>query len=153
MNFSPKAYSGSGFVPIGQADGRTDKRDESCSRRSQRTVKLTLRLRSWSCSWHKCRPFQNISQNTTTYYIIATSGLHVSTLSSHPQALQRTDPRISKCIVHSGIPSAYKMWCNYYNSATYSVNWLVFITEMKSVYSAVRTRSLNKAVCASSLKG
>jgi len=29
---------------------------------------------------------------------------------------------------------------------------LVFITEMKSVYSAVRTGSLNKSVCASSLK-
>ena len=37
--------------------------------------------------------------------------------------------------------------------ATYSINWLVFITEMKSVYSAVRTGSLNKAVCTSSLKG
>ena len=30
---------------------------------------------------------------------------------------------------------------------------MVFITEMKSVYSAVQTESLNKAVCASSLKG
>jgi len=30
---------------------------------------------------------------------------------------------------------------------------LVFITEMKSVYSVVRTGSLNKAVCASSVKG
>jgi len=30
---------------------------------------------------------------------------------------------------------------------------LVFITEMKSVYSAVRTGSLNKAVCVSSVKG
>jgi hypothetical protein len=30
---------------------------------------------------------------------------------------------------------------------------LVFITEMESVYSAVRTGSLNKVVCASSLKG
>ena len=29
--------------------------------------------------------------------------------------------------------------------ATYSINWLVFIIEMKSVYSAVRTGSLNKA--------
>ena len=37
--------------------------------------------------------------------------------------------------------------------APYNINWLVFITEMKSVYSAVRTGSLNKAVCASSLKG
>jgi hypothetical protein len=34
---------------------------------------------------------------------------------------------------------------------TYSVNWLIFITEMKSVYSAVRTGPLNKAVCALSL--
>ena len=30
---------------------------------------------------------------------------------------------------------------------------MVFITEMKSVYCAVRNRVLNKAVCASSLKG
>jgi len=30
---------------------------------------------------------------------------------------------------------------------------LVFITEMKSVYSAVRTGSLDKAVCASSVRG
>ena len=36
--------------------------------------------------------------------------------------------------------------------ATCSINWLVFITEMKSVYCAVRTGSLNKAVCTSSLK-
>jgi hypothetical protein len=35
----------------------------------------------------------------------------------------------------------------------YNINWLVFITKMKSVYCAVRTASLNKAVCASSLKG
>ena len=34
---------------------------------------------------------------------------------------------------------------------TYSINWLVFITEMKSVYCAVRTGHLTKAVCASSL--
>ena len=37
--------------------------------------------------------------------------------------------------------------------ATYSIKWLVFITEMKSVYSAVRSGSLNEAVCASSVKG
>ena len=36
--------------------------------------------------------------------------------------------------------------------ATCSINWLVFITEMKSVYSAVRTGALNAAVCASYLK-
>jgi len=36
--------------------------------------------------------------------------------------------------------------------ATYSIKSLVFITEMKSVYSTVRIGSLNTAVCASSLK-
>jgi len=40
------------------------------------------------------------------------------------------------------------IWEQTATSATYSINWLVFITELKSVYSAVRTGSLNKAVCA-----
>jgi hypothetical protein len=44
------------------------------------------------------------------------------------------------------------IWEQIATCATYSINWLVFITEMKSVYSAVRTWSFNKAVCASSLK-
>jgi hypothetical protein len=45
------------------------------------------------------------------------------------------------------------IWEQTATCATNSINWLVFITEIKSVYSAVRTGSLNKAVCASSLKG
>ena len=45
------------------------------------------------------------------------------------------------------------IWEETATCATYSISWLVFITEMKSVYSAVRTGSLNKAVCASYLKG
>ena len=45
------------------------------------------------------------------------------------------------------------IWEQTASCATYSINWLVFITEMKSVYCAVRTEFLNKAVCASSLKG
>ena len=44
------------------------------------------------------------------------------------------------------------IWEQTASCATYSLNWLVFITEMKSVYSAVRTGSLNTAVCASSIK-
>jgi len=42
------------------------------------------------------------------------------------------------------------IWKQTATGATYIINWLVFITEMKSVYCAVRTGSLNKAVCASS---
>ena len=45
------------------------------------------------------------------------------------------------------------IWEQTATCATYSINWLVFITEMKSVYCAVRTGSLTKAVCASYLKG
>jgi len=45
------------------------------------------------------------------------------------------------------------IWEQTATCATYSINWLVFITEMNSVYSAVRTGSLNKTVCASSLNG
>jgi hypothetical protein len=37
--------------------------------------------------------------------------------------------------------------------APHSINWLLFITEINSVYCAVRTGNLNKVVCASSLKG
>ena len=44
------------------------------------------------------------------------------------------------------------IWEQTATCATYAINWLVFITEMKSVYSAVRTGSLNKAVWVSWLK-
>jgi hypothetical protein len=37
--------------------------------------------------------------------------------------------------------------------ALYIINWLVFITVVESVHSAVRTDSLYKADCVSSLKG
>jgi hypothetical protein len=36
--------------------------------------------------------------------------------------------------------------------ALYNLNWLVFITEMKRVYCAVRTGCLNKTVYVPSLK-
>ena len=45
------------------------------------------------------------------------------------------------------------IWEQTSTCATYSINWLVFTTEMKSVYCAVRTGYLNKAVCASYSKG
>jgi hypothetical protein len=45
------------------------------------------------------------------------------------------------------------IWEKTATCATYIINWLVFITDMKSVYCAVRNGSLNKAVCHSSFKG
>jgi hypothetical protein len=43
------------------------------------------------------------------------------------------------------------MFCIYLKTNT--INWLIFITEIKSVYSEVRTETLNKAVCTSAVKG
>jgi len=45
------------------------------------------------------------------------------------------------------------IWEQTATCATYSISWLVFTTEMKSVYCAVRIAVLNQAVCASSFKG
>ena len=59
----------------------------------------------------------------------------------------------SSCSAHTIFMCFVIIWEQTTTFATYSINWLVFITEMKSVYSAVRTGSLNKAACASSLKG
>ena len=66
---------------------------------------------------------------------------------------------------HQGLTFKNSTWCSLCvecfvriseQTATfvlYIINWLVFITVVESVYSTVRTESLNKAVCASSLKG
>ena len=48
---------------------------------------------------------------------------------------------------HTVFMSFIFIWEQTATCATYSINWLVFQAEMKSVYSAVRTGSLNKAVC------
>ena len=45
------------------------------------------------------------------------------------------------------------IWEQTATCAIYIINWLVFTTEMKRVYCAVRTGSLTTAVCASYLKG
>ena len=45
------------------------------------------------------------------------------------------------------------IWEQTATCTTYIINWLGFITEIKSVSCAVRTGSLNKAICASSLNG
>ena len=55
------------------------------------------------------------------------------------------------------LPTLYFMcfvfiWEQTVTCGTYNINWLVFMTEMKSVYCAVRTGSLNKAVYALFLK-
>jgi hypothetical protein len=65
---------------------------------------------------------------------------------------------VTRCINKFNIQKLYALLTLYLcvvwtaTCATYSIKWLVFITKMKSVYSAVRTGPLNKAFCAPSLK-
>ena len=54
---------------------------------------------------------------------------------------------------HSVFTCFVWIWEQTATCATYSINWLVFISETMCVFCAVRTGSLNKAVCASYLKG
>jgi hypothetical protein len=49
---------------------------------------------------------------------------------------------------HTVFMSFVFIWEQTATCATYIISWLVFITQMKSFYCAVRTVSLNKAVCA-----
>jgi hypothetical protein len=65
---------------------------------------------------------------------------------------QCTNSRIV-CSAHTVFMCFLFTWEQTATCATYIINWLVFITESKSVYSAVRTGPLNKVVCSSSLKG
>ena len=83
----------------------------------------------------------------------------------HVRSVEISTSKPTGCLMHQQfniqqlypLPTLYLcfvfIWEQTATCATYSINWLVFITEMKSVYSAVRTGSLNKAVCASSLNG
>ena len=65
----------------------------------------------------------------------------------HQQVQQSTTVRSA----HTVFMCFVFIWEQTATCATWTIKWLVFVTEMKSVYSAVRTGSLNEEVCASSL--
>jgi hypothetical protein len=97
----------------------------------------------------------NVSQSPVTSFHLGVS-IFLSTLFSKiywlrdaPTSLTFNNLRSA----HTVFMCFVFIWEQTATCATYCLNWLVFITEMKSVYSAVGTGSLNKAVCASSLKG
>ena len=83
-----------------------------------------------------------------------TNNTHLPFYSLHVTCCTKK-PNISTTVrsAHTVFMCFLFIWEQTASCATYSINWLVFITEMKSVYSAVRTGSVNKAVCASCLKG
>jgi len=66
----------------------------------------------------------------------------------HQSSLNEGVFHVLKCRVRYRVGHTVFIWEQTATCATYSINWLVFITKMKSVYSAVRTGTLNKAVCA-----
>ena len=90
----------------------------------------------FTVSWKK---YQGFSEPFKTYWSRdAPTGFNIQQLYALPNT-------VFMCFVF--------IWVQTATCATYSINWLVFMTEMKSVYSAVRSGSLNRAVYASSLNG
>ena len=85
-----------------------------------------------------------LSSYTTTINLSKPTG-HVMQHQFNIQQLYALPHTVFMCFVF--------IWEQTATCATYSINWSVFITEMKNVYCAVRTGSLNKAVCAWALKG
>ena len=90
-----------------------------------------------------------ITEMESVYSAVRTGSLNKAVCASSLKVNIATTVRS----VHTVFMCFVIIWEQTATCATYCINWLVFITEMKSVYSAVRTGSLNKAVCASSLKG
>ena len=89
-----------------------------------------------------------ITEMKSVYSAVRTGSLNkavcASSLKVNIATIVRSAHTVFMCFVF--------IWEQTATCATYSINWLVFITEKKSVYYAVWTGSLNKAVCASSLK-
>jgi len=97
--------------------------------------KVFIIFTSDRCHWWKIHTLFNLLKPTS--YV-----MHHQFNIQQPYAL----PTLYLCVLY--LSENKQRLC-----ATYSINSLVFITEMKSIYCAVQTGSLNKAVCASSLEG
>jgi len=102
-----------------------------------------------TCATYSINWLVFVAEMKSVYSAVRTGALNKAVCASSVKVniatTVRSDHTVFMCFVF--------IWEQTGTCATYSINWLVFITEMKSVYSAVRTGSLNKAVCASSVKG
>ena len=120
-------------------------RDDTSSRQDEWTNTSPVQL-------HWCFNSGDISWCLCCFYVVVAGRLWVN-LSKPTGHVMHQQFNIQQLYV---LPTLY-LYVLYLSEnkhatcTTYSINWLVFITEMKSVYCAVRTGSLNKAVCASYL--
>jgi len=101
-----------------------------------------------TCATYSINWLVFITERKSVYSAVRTGSLNRTVCASSLKVNIATTVRS----VHTVFMCFVFIWEQTGNCATYSINWLVFITEMKSVYSAVRTESLNKTVCAWSLK-
>ena len=105
--------------------------------------------------WNKIVPVLESTENYIPTLFWAVNFIKAFNLlkpTGHVMHHQFNNSTTVRC-AHTVFMCFVSIWEQTVTCATYSINWSVFITEMKSVYSAVRTGSLNKAVCASSVKG
>jgi hypothetical protein len=110
---------------------------------------------------------RNNTKNTVqTIQNTVNTSTHITKTPAHYKTHTYTHPHLTKCIYTSSF-NIKKILCSAHKAFTcfvwiweqtaiislYSINFSVFVTQAESVYCAVRTGSLNKAVCASSSKG
>jgi len=128
--------------------------------KSLRTTRHNIKRNSaWCPLCVQC--FARISEHTAAFAVYVINWFVFITMVESVYSVVRTGSlNKAVCTTATTARSAHTVfmcfvfiWEQTATCATYSINWLGFITEMKSVYSAVRSGSLNKAVCASSLKG
>jgi hypothetical protein len=103
--------------------------------RSFLTLKMGAIVSDISCV------FITLGDDILTFYSLLIKGC---TNELNILIIVRSAHTVSMCFVF--------VWEQTATCAAYSINWLVFITKMKSVYSAVQTGSLNEEVCACATK-
>jgi len=101
-----------------------------------------------TCATYSINSLVFITEMKSVYSAVRSGSLNKAVCASSLKVNIATTVRSA----HTVFMSFVFIWEQTANCATYSINWLVFITEAKSVYCAVGTGSLIKAVCASSLK-
>ena len=132
-----------------------DRRQEDCNG----TVFWITQVKSTDFSQFSNGKLQKKLAYYSTLYVRVCLSFCVSTASSLPfkDCWLRDAPTVWHSTTvrsaHTVFMCFVFIWEQTATCATYTINWLVFITVMKSVYCAVRTGSLNKKVCASYLKG
>jgi hypothetical protein len=115
------------------------------------TVKSHFSVLQNNCKhgWHNARWFEKYMNVRSSWWLLTTTvSWNVNLLKSIGYMMHQQLNIQQFYILPTAFVCFVFIWEHTATCATYTLNWLVFITKMKSVYCVVWTGSLNKAVCA-----